>query len=141
MTDDLPDGVLAPADLELDDDRVRPIADGRYVVSTDGGEGEPATTGTGADGDRDAATSRSIDEATSDPALDLDDLDGAYALAVRARTEGVEDTVRVGTDDVSATFEGLLRWYAARVSADVPAEEVVSVLLANSTLNLDVRRS
>jgi hypothetical protein len=137
--DDIPDGVLSPDELEPDDDRLRQLDERRYVVSTDADpeddpEARPApdVDVDGVHGDRPPA-----DAGSERDGLALDELDGAYALAVRARTDGaaIEDC-RIDTDDVSVAFESLLRWYADQVAEDTPPEEVLAVLLQHTDIQL-----
>ncbi|WP_054584829.1 hypothetical protein [Halolamina pelagica] len=64
------------------------------------------------------------------------DLDGAYALALDARFESVEDDLTVETNDVSAAFEAVLRWYAGNVADGTPPEAVIVTLLENSDLDV-----
>jgi hypothetical protein len=137
--DDVPDGVLSPDELEPDDDRLRQLDERRYVISTDGEPGdEPGARSTpdvAADGAHEDRPPE--DTGPSEGPLDLDALDGAYALAIRARTDGaaVEDC-RIDTDDVSVAFESLLRWYADQVAEDTPHEEVLAVLLQHTDIQL-----
>lgn len=133
MTDELPDGVLSPSDLGPDEEAVRPLEDGRRVVLTDeASHGRPTTDG----GTPRTAASATDGTQATDP---LADLDGAYALTAAARAETSEDEHRVETDDVSAAFESLLRWYAEQVSDETRHEDVVAVLLANTDLDVEVR--
>lgn len=137
--DDIPDGVLSPDDLEPDDDRLRRLDERRYVVSTDDDTGADPSASTVPDvnGGVDTEDRRPADAGPADEPLTLAELDGAYALAIRARTDGgsVEDC-RIDADDVSVTFESLLRWYADQVAEDTPQEKVLAVLLRHTDLQL-----
>lgn len=140
MSDDtLPDGVLSPDELEPDDDRLRHLDERRYVVSTDGETDDDSdrVLTPGQDADADSDDRPPANSAPAGDSLALDELDGAYALAIRARTDGasVEDC-RVDTDDVSVAFESLLRWYADQVAEDTPHEEVLAVLLQHTDIEL-----
>lgn len=127
MTDNAEDGVLSLDDLELDDDRVRPLDESRFVVTTEQDETEPAKT-----------TERKT-TSHHEPQMDrLAGLYGAYALEVHARAEATEETLRLETNNVSEAFESLLRWYVERVAPDMKSEDAISMLLSNSTLGLNV---
>jgi hypothetical protein len=123
MTQESTDGVVSVEELGPDEDRVRPLGRNRYVVDTD--RSPPATDG---------------GERPTDPRDGPVDADGAYAVEVRGRFGDDERRTRVATNDVSESFESLVRWYADAVAADAPPEEVLAVLLDNSDLDVDVRR-
>lgn len=124
MTEDTPDGVLAPDDLEPDDDRVRRLEDDRLVVTTEGPAGESRKTG----GDASAP------EANANGG-DPPELEGAYGLEIRARAgDGSIERYRVDTDDVSSAFEGLVEWYTGRVAGEASTEEALAVLFENTGL-------
>jgi hypothetical protein len=122
MPDDPDDeGILDPNDLDIDDDdRVRSLDEGRYVV-------EP--------GD-DATASPSPTEHAVDPDATVPLPDGAFALTARARAEDRTDSLRVDSDDVVASFEALVRWYAALVAPDDPPAAVVATLLRHASLDV-----
>jgi hypothetical protein len=136
-------GALDPDELGPDDEHVHPLGDGRFLVSTDPPpESSPDPDGASAGADASPEGARGADAARATPdetstRTELSDLPGAYALAIRARTEGTEESLRVASDDVSESFEALVRWYAGRVAPDVPPEEALAVLLADA--DLDVR--
>lgn len=134
MTDELPDGVLSPSELEPSDEHVRPLEDDRYLVTS--GDGNERST-TADDG---SASGPSPPEPTDTGGRppSLDDVDGAYAVVARAETPAAESTFRAGTNDTSEAFESLLRWYVGLLAGDVSPEEAIAVLLANSGLELDV---
>jgi hypothetical protein len=117
MPDDPDDeGVLSPDELPVaDDDRVRRLDDDRYVVAVDEGDGPPAV---------DADGSVAIP-------------DGAFALTARARATDRTDSLRVDSDDVTASFEALVRWYAALVAPDEPPARVVATLVEHASLDVD----
>ena len=127
MTDNAEDGVLSLDDLKLDADRVRPLDERRFVVTTARDDTDPAKT-----------TDRETTSRHDSQPDGLAGLHGAYALEVHARTEATEETLRHETNDVSEAFESLLRWYVARVAPDMMPEDAIAMLLSNSTLDLDV---
>lgn len=114
---------------EPSDEHVRALGENRYVVSLDEEDERPLTGGT-------ADQSRSVRD---EPSRRLDDLDGAYALDLRARHGAEASHHRLETNDVCEAFESLLRWYAGCVAEDTPPETVVATLLANADLDLDGR--
>jgi hypothetical protein len=127
MTEDheLPKGVLSPDDLELNDDRIEQLSEDRYLVGTDGqpldhGDGMAATLG-----DKERAFA---------------DLEGAYALSVRARADGDAWSHCVETNDVSEAFESLVRWYAGCVAPERTTERVLAVLLEGSEIDVAVEQ-
>jgi hypothetical protein len=131
MTNDHGDGVLTPADLDFDDEHVRPLGEGRYVVDTpQTHEADPTTDGGDPHRDRTAVGDR--------PGGRLDELEGAYAIVADGRTGTSEGHVRIDTNDVSEAFEALVRWYAGRVADGTSPEAVVQVLLESSDLDVDI---
>ena len=122
---------LDPEELSLDDDRVRSLGGERFVVNPEGTEqtAPPESKDEPADAD------------SVDPLLaKLEGLDGAYALTVAARTEQSASTFAVGSNDVSSTFESFIRWYAKQISDDATPEDVLAVLVRNSSLDVEMQR-
>jgi hypothetical protein len=152
---------LSPEDLEIaDNEYVEKLDDdGRYVVSPGGGppnvpDSAPDDGDEEARSDRDRSGTRSDDprqtsgreSAPAGPqrpvspesartllAGELERSNARYGLDIVARFEG--DTVRHRTvsDDVIGSFESLVRWYASHVTDGTPAEEVVAILLRESS--------
>lgn len=124
MTDDNPEGVLAPDELEPDDDRVRRLEDDRLVVTTDDSTGEPPETD-----DDTLAPEVNAEEGNSS------ELAGAYGLEIRARAgDGSVERHRIDTDDVSTAFEEMIEWYTDRVAGEVSTEEALAVLFESTGL-------
>jgi len=122
---------LDPEELSLDDDRVRSLGDERFVVNPEGTE-QPAPP---------ESEAEPADADSVDPLLaKLEGLDGAYALTVAARTEQSAATFAVGSNDVSSTFESFIRWYAKQISDDATPEDVLAVLVRNSSLDVEMQR-
>lgn len=112
------DGPLAPDELDLPPDAVRALGANRYVVD--------------ADADGDAPTRETARPRGGPGPPPLGALPERYAFDLAAKEgDGVERT-RIASDDVRAAFDGLLRWYAARVAPDRPPERVLSVLARES---------
>lgn len=134
MTDELPDGVLAPSELEPSDEHVRPLEDDRYLVTAGDGDGRSAAAGDGSASG--PSPPEPADPGGRPPALE--NVDGAYAVVARAETPAAESTFRAGTNDTSEAFEALLRWYVGLLAEDVSPEEAIAVLLANSELEVEL---
>jgi hypothetical protein len=130
MSDENTETALSPDQIELNENQVRPLDENRYVVDPDGTDNSHSVTGTG--------DSSVADRTNGDTTEEFAALDGAYALEIRAQSGTERDAFRVETNDVSEAFESLLRWYAGHVADDTPPEDVLAVLLANSTLEVDI---
>jgi hypothetical protein len=154
--------VLSPEELDVSESEyVEELDDsGRYVVSA--GSGPPnvpdAASGSGSGGDPDApnradrsartrqspADRRSSADRPASPeaartllAEELSRSNARYGLDVVAEFEGDTARHRTVSDDVIATFEDLLRWYAGHVTDGTPPDEVVDILLRESTFETD----
>lgn len=152
------DGVLRPDDLDVDDrEEVRAIGDDRYVVSTE--EGRPPTprddpptdvtstpaadaapdSASGTTWSPDASVPGADASASAEPRSLADALDGVeerYATALAVKTDRGVAAEEFASNNVVATFERTLRWYADRVDDSEPPEAVLRVLLAKSDLEL-----
>jgi hypothetical protein len=154
---------LAPEELDIsDNEHVEKLDDdGRYVVSPGGGP--PNVPDSSADGETDDAEhreqrekpgARGDQQPTIDPvsgpqrpvspeaartllADELERSDARYGLDIVARFEGTTVRNRTVSDDVIGTFETLLRWYAGHVTDGTPADEVVEILLRESSFRTD----
>lgn len=60
---------------------------------------------------------------------------GRYTVDVTAKTDSGVASHSIASNDVSETFEGLVRWYASQVAPDEDPAAVVDVLLAASDLD------
>ena len=140
--------VLSPEELDVSESEyVEELDDsGRYVVSP--GSGPPnvpdsAKGGDGAGRDRQESPEserrhgperiRSPETARTLLAEELSRSNARYGLDIVASFEGDTARHRTVSDDVIATFEGLLRWYAGHVTDGTPPDEVVDILLREST--------
>lgn len=154
--------VLTPEELDISRSQyVEELDDqGRYVVSPGGGP--PNVSGAAGDPDdggprvrrgrphregEDGESSRSADapqdggdRPTSPEAArtllaeELALTDARYGIDVVARFNGEPIRHRTVSNDVVATFENLVRWYAHHVTDEAAADEVLDILLAESTL-------
>lgn len=147
---------LSPEDLDIaDSEYVEPLDDnGRYVVSPGGGPPDvpdPLSRGGGDGGDgrgdsRSARTDPSgVDRPSQDTirspeaartllAEELTRSNARYGIDIVGHFDG--DTVRhrTASDDVIATFENLIRWYARHVTDGTPADEVLEILLREANI-------
>jgi hypothetical protein len=138
---------LTPEDLDIaDSEYVRQLDDsGRYVVSPGGGppnvpDSEPERR----DQDSDQTNSptpahqpdgdiRSPEAARTLLADELERSRARYGIDIVARFDGNTARHRAASDDVIATFENLVQWYARHVTDGTPADEVIEILLREAS--------
>ena len=140
--------VLSPEELDVSESEyVEELDDsGRYVVSAGGGPPNVPDSAKGGDGsDRDRREPpesdrhrgperpRSPETARTLLAEELSRSNARYGLDIVASFEGETARHRTVSDDVISTFEGLVRWYASHVTDGTPPDEVVDILLREST--------
>ncbi|WP_129115110.1 DUF7500 family protein [Halegenticoccus tardaugens] len=162
-TDDEREGpVLSPDDLDIDEsDRIVELDEGRYLIPT--GDGDPAESD-GGSGSRDADAESDdappdAGRGETDPGFEFGavsdadetgDVDAAavgrwlagslshdgfaYGFDATLKVDGSISRHRLVSNDVAATFETLLLWYARQVGDDTPPEKVLGILLAESDL-------
>ncbi len=140
--------VVAPEELELDEsDHVVSLDNDRFLVSpsaidsateeriksaaADSEEDTPEVAGPAAVGDPEDARDR-LEHA-------LQASDASFGVEVIATTGEQGARHRIVTNDVSTAFEQLVVWYAQQVGADVPVEEVISILLLESSLGRSIQ--
>ena len=137
--DDVADGpVLDPDELDIsDDDRVAELDDGRYVISANDAtpkvpspeeteprrapepQQRPEVDGT--------AVSRWLADSFQDDGF-------THGFDATVKVDGTVSRHRMVSNDVTATFETLVLWYARQVAGTTPPEEALGLLLANSDL-------
>ncbi|CCQ37337.1 uncharacterized protein Nmlp_3200 [Natronomonas moolapensis 8.8.11] len=139
--------VLSPEELDLSDSEyVEELDDsGRYVVSPGGGPPNVPDSATGGDDGSEGTRRdpeprghgperpRSPETARTLLAEELSRSNARYGLDIVASFEGDTARHRTVSDDVISTFEGLVRWYASHVTDGTPPDEVVDILLREST--------
>jgi hypothetical protein len=137
--DDAADGpVLDPAELDIsDDDRVAELDDDRYVISAnDTAPKVPSPEET---------QPRRAPELQSRPEVDgtavsrwlaasFQDDGFTHGFDATVKVDGIVNRHRMVSNDVTATFETLVLWYARQVAGTTPPEEALGLLLANSDL-------
>ena len=141
--------VLSPEELDVSDSEyVEELDDsGRYVVSAGGGPPNVPDSATGGDDGPDRTRreppesarrhsperARSPEAARTLLAEERSRSNARYGLDIVASFEGDTARHRTVSDDVISTFEGLIRWYAGHVTDGTPPDEVVDILLREST--------
>ena len=138
--------VLSPDELDIsDEESVTEIGESRYVISP--GESTPMlpeeerTDGLSKqETDLKEGTLRGsdIDYEIVHEWLEshLETSESEYAFDVTAKFEGRVEQSALYSNDVVATFESLVKWYAHHVGGDTPVEEVLGLLLLESTLSI-----
>ena len=138
--------VLSPEELDVSESEyVEKLDDeGRYVVSPGGGSPNVPDSAKGGDDGSDRARSepapdreperhKSPETARMLLAEELSRSNARYGLDIVAEFNGDTARHRTVSDDVISTFEGLVRWYAGHVTDGTPPDEVVDILLREST--------
>lgn len=136
---DAPEGaVLSPEELDISEDQhVHELENGRFLISP---EDEPPTAAESVEELADEPPNPSAPA----PELDADIVhewladrlvaaDSRYGFAISAVFEETVVRQELLSDDVITTFENLLVWYAQHVGGDTPVEDVLGILLAEST--------
>jgi len=141
--------VLTEEELDLTrHDNVSELDDGRYVVSTGGSTSDEATEA------REAAR-ETPDHVPDDPADETDsesqisemdvnawledhfrEIDAQYGFHATAKFDDGVSRHQVVSNDVVTSFESLLIWYAQHVGGGTPVEEVLGILLAESSVSV-----
>ena len=128
-------GVLSADELTLDDDEhVRSLGDGRYLVSTD--EVGPSSTPTGgrprptrSDG------GRPVTDGSPAPTEALAQSSAGFGVDVAVKTESGVSRRRVTSNDIREVFTEMLRWYALQLDEETDPAETLAVLRAASELD------
>jgi hypothetical protein len=147
--------VLSPNDLDItDNEEVEQIDEGRFVVSAGGspsvsenagrsGGSEPGQQGGagvprggGSDPAAGAAGGgmQSPEAARNLLTQELERTPSRYGLDIVGRFDGDPARHRTTSNDVVATFEQLVLWYARQVSDGTPTEEVLEILLREASV-------
>lgn len=146
-----PDGkVLAPEELDITaDQNVVELDDGRFLISPSGELPSelPALEETSLfDAEQEAERAGDVPESERTEEVQiagevvyhwlqerLAAADSRYGYDITAVFEGDVVHQELFSDDVLTTFENLLVWYAQHVGGDTPVEDVLGILLAEST--------
>ena len=124
------EGILHPDELGVEDEEeVETLDENRFLVSTDDADGADSTIDDPADFDLPEA--EEVD--SSGPKAPLSAIKEHYGVDVAVKAEGTVDSTRIASNNVVETFEELLLWYARQVDESTPPEEVIEILLAESS--------
>lgn len=130
--------VLAPEELDITEDQhVVELDDGRYLISPED-EVDESRVEVPAEGTSDTNPKSLPDSERDADAIHgwladrLEATDTRYGFDITAIFEGSVVRQELFSNDVIATFENLLVWYAQHVGGDTPAEDVLGILLAES---------
>jgi len=147
--DDPPDAgpdegpVLAPEELDItEDEHVTQIDEGRFVVSPDA---RPKDDPVASQVDEAEVESRKEAATAGEDALgradvhdwlaaDLGGANSRYAFDVTATFGDTVTQRRMVSNDVVTIFESLVLWYAQQLEDDTPVEEVLGILLSESSV-------
>ncbi|WP_132059378.1 DUF7500 family protein [Halorussus amylolyticus] len=144
---------LAPDELDIEnDENVVSLDEGRYVIGTDERPTVPESAEEADDEGTERGDSSARESPTPSPPAPADsgavkqrleeDLEGSsarYGFHVSAKSEDAVSHQQMFSDDVGTVFDSLLRWYAQQLTTEMPAEDVLGILLTES--NVRVRYS
>jgi len=127
--------ILSPEELDIaDDEHVTEIDDGRYVVSpdvrTDAGRQRAPTPEPEPDPTPEL-TDASVHEWLEDRFAENN---SRYGFDVTAKFDGSVSQQQLVSNDIVTVFERLLLWYARQVDSETPVEEVLGILLSESSV-------
>lgn len=130
--------VLSEDDLDITRDRrVRELTDDRFVISTgDSSAGSDGDSSAGSDADSAGGASGAGEFVTERLAESFIDNGFEYGFDLTIDVEGEVNRHRVVSNDISATLETLLLWYARQTSDEFAPEEVLGILLASTDVPL-----
>lgn len=131
--------VLAPEELDIsDDEHVTQIDEGRFVVSPDARkpQDQPAADPTPPADPEPRPSVPEFDRGAVYDWLadDLDDAASRYGFDVTAKFGGEVSQRRLVSNDVVTIFESFALWYAQQLDQDTPVEQVLGILLAESSV-------
>ena len=141
--------VLTEEELDLTrHDNVDELDDGRYVVSTGGSTSDEATEAR----ERVREARKSLDSSAGDPddggteitEMEVNawledhfrEVDAQYGFHATAKFDDGVSRHQVVSNDVVTSFESLLIWYAQHVGGGTPVEDVLGILLAESSVSV-----
>jgi len=140
--------VLTEEELDLTrHDNVDELDDGRYVVSTGGSTSDEATEAREQARDTREPRDPPPDETDDEPEISemevnawLEDhfreIDAKYGFHATAKFDDGVSRHQVVSNDVVTSFESLLIWYAQHVGGGTPVEDVLGILLAESSVSV-----
>ena len=137
-------GVLSPEELDIsDEENVVELEEGRYVISP-GNRPPRVPDDVEPSSEHRADFSHERDRSTELTDADVHEwlgrrlqaADSKYAFDVTATFEGRTAQNDLFSNDVVATFENLVVWYARHAGGDTPIEDVLGILLMESNLSI-----
>ncbi|MFB6161915.1 MAG: hypothetical protein ABEJ86_00530 [Halococcoides sp.] len=133
--------VLAPDELDItDDEHVAEIEEGRYVVSPHDPIGDMEVTDASASQTHsppsDPQPAAEIDRGSVEEFLEehMGETNARYGFHVTGTFDGRVERREMTSDDVAAVFENLILWYAKHIDRDTPIEEILGILLVETTV-------
>lgn len=135
--------VLSEDDLDFTRDRrVHELSDDRFVISTGGSTPRAELPEPAAD-TSDAGVEMGSDDASGDGefvtewlAESFADNGFEYGFDLTVDVEGEVNRHRMVSNDIAATLETLLLWYARQTNDELAPEEVLGILLASTDVPL-----
>ena len=141
------DGILAPDELQLEDDHVDPLGENRYLVRSEGSGSKRAETS----GALEAADAPITDDASAGGAdthteaddhthhahdRTLADAPEPHGVDIALKTDEEIAHHRATSHDVREVFVDLLTWYANQLDDDLSPSEALQIMLAASDLEV-----
>jgi hypothetical protein len=138
--------ILSPEELDIaDDEHVEELDEGRYVVSSNArGDTDPARP---QQEPADQPEPQPEPDPEPEPAPEFseanvhewlhDRLDGSnsrYGFDVTAKFDGAVSQQQMASNDIVTVFESLMLWYARQIDSSTPVEEVLGILLSESSV-------
>lgn len=136
------DGILAPDELQLEDDHVDALGENRYLVRSGSDSTRAEMSGALEAADvppADDASAEGADGETDDHARThhaLADAPEPHGVDITLKTDGEIAHHRATSNDVREVFVDLLTWYASQLDDDMSPSEALQVMLAASDLEV-----
>lgn len=130
--------VLSPDDLEItDDDNVTEIDEGRYVISPGGSSPSSPASDDPPSPDTPAGPDLTDEAVQAWLAEKFGAADAHYGFHITGKFDDGVHHHTLLTNDVVTAFENLVRWYARHAGGDTPIEEVLGILLSESSTTIE----
>lgn len=133
--------ILSPEELDIEEDaHVEQIDEGRYVVSPDvRTDSAPSVSQSDSSSERPRSQPRpqpTFSDASVHEWLheNLDDTNSRYGFDVTAKFDGSVSQQQMVSNDIVTVFESLMLWYARQIDPNTPVEEVLGILLSESSV-------
>ena len=129
------DAVLEPDELRLDDERVDPLGENRYLVRPEREPGPPEAVAAGGGG-LPSGDGTSLPAGATASEIALGSAPEPHGVDITLKTDGELAHYHATSKDVREVFVGLLTWYASQLDDDLSPSEALQVLLATSDLEV-----